>query len=96
MNTNFETRTIICACRNYPFVTFAEAKRMWDLCGEYAEALHGVPLSKIPYGQGYSDRFFQFQEAMKQMNEIRKYNYEKANGLIEPWDCDMEGDPEDE
>lgn len=40
--------------------------------------------------------FFQFQEAMKQMNEIRKYNYEKANGLIEPWDCDVEGDPEDE
>lgn len=30
------------------------------------------------------------------MNEIRKYNYEKANGLIEPWDCDVEGDPEDE
>lgn len=33
---------------------------------------------------------------MKQMNEIREYNYKKANGLIEPWDCDMEGDPEDE
>lgn len=33
---------------------------------------------------------------MKQMNEVREYNYKKANGLIEPWDCDAEGDPEDE
>lgn len=96
MYTNFESRTILSACLNNSFVSPAEATRMWNLCGEYAEALYGAPLSKIPYGNGYSVRFHQFQEAMKRMNEIREYDYKKANGLIEPWDWDVEGDPEDE
>lgn len=53
-------------------------------------------LSKIPYGKGYAVRFELFTKAMKQMNEVREYNYKKANGLIEPEDCDVEGDLEDE
>lgn len=93
---NFESRTILSACLNNSFVSSAEATRMWGLCGEYAETLYGVPLSKAPYGGGYAVRYKLFTEAMKQMNKIREYNYKKANGLIEPWDCDAEGDPEDE
>lgn len=58
MHTNFETHSILSGCLNHSFVALEEAAHMWDLCGEYAEALHGVPLSKIPYGQGYSVRFF--------------------------------------
>ena len=96
MHPNFESHSILSSCLNNSFVPLTEATRMWDLCGKYAEVLYGEPLSKIPYGKGYSARFELFTKAMKQMNEIRKYNYEKANGLIEPWDCDVEGDPEDE
>lgn len=96
MHTNFETHFILSGCLNHSFVALEEAARMWDLCGKYAEVLYGVPISKVPYGKGYATRYELFTKAMKQMNETRKYNYEKANGLIEPWDCDMEGDPEDE
>lgn len=96
MRSNFESHTILSVCLDNSFVSPAEATRMWELCGEYAETLYGALLSKIPYGKGYSVRYDLFIKAMKQMNEVREYNYKKANGLIEPWDCDAEGDPEDE
>lgn len=93
MRSDFESHTILSACRKNSFVLAAEATRMWELCGEYAETLYGAPLSKIPFGKGYAARFELFTKAMKQMNEVREYNYKKANGLIEPWDCDVEGRP---
>ena len=96
MRSDFESHTILSSCQKNSFVPTAEANRMWELCVEYAETLYGAPLSKIPFGKGYAARFELFTKAMKQMNGIREYNYKKANGLIEPCDCDVEGDPEDE
>lgn len=45
MRSNFESRTILSACLDNSFVSPAEATRMWELCGEYAETLYGAPLS---------------------------------------------------
>lgn len=44
MRSNFESRTILSACLDNSFVSPAEATRMWELCGEYAETLYGAPL----------------------------------------------------
>ena len=44
MHPNFESHTILCSCLNNSFVSPAEATRMWELCGEYAETLYGAPL----------------------------------------------------
>lgn len=52
MHPNFESHTILSSCLNNSFVSPAEATRMWELCGEYAETLYGAPLSKIPFGKG--------------------------------------------
>lgn len=44
MHPNFESHTILSSCLNDSFVPLAEATRMWELCGKYAETLYGAPL----------------------------------------------------
>lgn len=88
----YALETITVACYENPFVPYEEAIRMWEVCEKYAETLYGVPLSKTPYGGGYSTRALRFHQAMKDMNNIRERRYKEANGLLPLWEPNISED----